>query len=630
MEAAWREYCEAEHSSSDDESSEADFSESEGGSDHGSRPTAALGMLPPLDIRFSQMKMRHLFGDGRRIAQAIEAIKTVPCSEEEAAAHPGAKWRLEFPFPAIEVVRWRCKLRDSTGRPRLDPKTMQEMYDSEENWFTLDNRRLYCLQEASMRVWPDRCVARVSEVLGCGPRHHMCALRKFRTMDSGRSLMVGSCMDEVGFVRWSWREKAGIQQPQEDDAAAKAAEARGADQKRDVLEFLEGLKQDDSERVDVSKKLSFILRREHGARSMGLVHGEGGWLLVKDLLQLEFLEGVTRERFHELVAESNRQKKRYEIQDSERGERIRACGNKAPASSRADAGATPAVGSSAPATQRAAALQKPPGIHLDPRSSARTPIGASNAQLPIGVARPPSKPVAKGEGPPGVHSPPGVHGPPGALKVGETLKAAATRTLAARNGVPSSSSSSRLAGPAGDKPPSLASMFQQMQAMHGPRGVQMMQYHMSMMRQMQAMSTMQLQQTQAMYMAYTMKVRRQLAQLRAARQAQEYQAQAHMYEVMQQEMEQMYRSQGVEWTQQEASGDWGATDDWYGADGAEGSSKWFGQEQGELGDYGWGGQSEYDSHFSPTQRAYSQASSQYGADYFGGAGYSGSHHGYYG
>ncbi|CAK0906659.1 unnamed protein product [Prorocentrum cordatum] len=101
-----------------------------------------------MDIRFSQMKMRHLFGDGRRIAEAIQAIRQVPCTEEESAAHAGAKWRLEFPFPPIEVVRWRCKLRDNTGRPRLDPDTGEELYDSEENWFTLDNRRLYCLQEA--------------------------------------------------------------------------------------------------------------------------------------------------------------------------------------------------------------------------------------------------------------------------------------------------------------------------------------------------------------------------------------------------------------------------------------------------------------------------------------------------
>ena len=43
----------------------------------------------------------------------------------------GAQWHLEAPFPPIEVMRWRCKLRDdATGRPLVDPKTGEQFLDS--------------------------------------------------------------------------------------------------------------------------------------------------------------------------------------------------------------------------------------------------------------------------------------------------------------------------------------------------------------------------------------------------------------------------------------------------------------------------------------------------------------------
>merc|ERR1719183_2792469 len=92
----------------------------------------------------------------------------------------------------IEVIRWKCKLRDSnTGRPKVDPVTGEDLYDSQEHWFTLDNRRLYCLQEAALRIWPERCVAEVAVIIS-GPHAHMRELRKFRTLDCGRSAKIGS------------------------------------------------------------------------------------------------------------------------------------------------------------------------------------------------------------------------------------------------------------------------------------------------------------------------------------------------------------------------------------------------------------------------------------------------------
>mmetsp|Transcript_37967 Transcript_37967/g.88036 ORF Transcript_37967/g.88036 Transcript_37967/m.88036 type:complete len:341 (+) Transcript_37967:3-1025(+) len=146
--------------------------------------------------------MRNLFADGRLIEDAAEAIKPVRRSAEEAELYDAA-WKLEAPFPPIEVLRWRCKLRDeTTGRPLLDDRG-REMFEQEESWFTLDNRRLFCLQKAALRMWPEQCTADV--IAEVRKDRRMREIRKFRTMDNGESIMVGSIVDGVPFERWGWR-----------------------------------------------------------------------------------------------------------------------------------------------------------------------------------------------------------------------------------------------------------------------------------------------------------------------------------------------------------------------------------------------------------------------------------------
>jgi len=146
-------------------------------------------------------RFRHTFGAlGRRLADTVLQIRKERLTEAEQAEHGSDyTWKLMFPFPKIEVIRWRCKLRDNkTGRPKIDPITGDEMYDSEDHWFTLDNRRLYCLQEAAMSVYPQKCVAEVALIIS-GPHNHMRELRKFRTLDRGQSAMIGSRADGVVF-----------------------------------------------------------------------------------------------------------------------------------------------------------------------------------------------------------------------------------------------------------------------------------------------------------------------------------------------------------------------------------------------------------------------------------------------
>lgn len=181
-----------------------DADDSDASSTSGSQRTATTQMSP-LDLRFSQKKMRNVFADSRLIEDAVGLVQAVRRSPEEAELYD-APWRLETPFPPIEVLRWRCKLRDdATGRPQTDTETGAELFDSEENWFTLDNRRLYCLQRAALQLLPERCTADV--IAEVRKDRRLREIKKFRTLDSGKSIWVGSRVDGVPFTRWSWRSE---------------------------------------------------------------------------------------------------------------------------------------------------------------------------------------------------------------------------------------------------------------------------------------------------------------------------------------------------------------------------------------------------------------------------------------
>jgi len=274
------------------------------------------------------MKMRHLFGDGRRVADAIPLIRALPLFEEDAAKNEGASFRLEPPFPLIEVMRWRAKFRDEmTGRPKVDPATGEEIYDTRAHWFTLDNRRLYCLQEAALKVWPKRCVVEVVEVRAGSQNAQVRELRKFRTFDRGRTIQIGSHSDGVPFVHWSWREKIGLEEAS--DVSGPDAEAlhtqivrqrKDKVWKADVLTHLESMKQDDYDRIEVSKKLSWILRR--GAKSISVDIDAEGWVRLRDLLHVDFLGHMSEAKLINLVEQSNRQKRRYEMKECQKDSRF--------------------------------------------------------------------------------------------------------------------------------------------------------------------------------------------------------------------------------------------------------------------------------------------------------------------
>lgn len=292
-------------------------------------PHAGGRKISPLDIRFSQLKMRHLFGDGRRVAAAVPLVEAARCSSEEEAEH-GAQWKLQAPFPTIEILRWRAKLRDEeTGRPKVDSVSGEELYDSRAHWFTLDNRRLYCLQEAALKFWPERCVAEAVEVR-VGSLTQVRELRKFRTLNRGRSVMVGSASDSVPFVRWSWREKVGVEECS--DSSGPDAEARytkvGTEKvwNADVLDYIDGMKHDDHARIEISKKISYILRR--GAKALDVDMDADGWVKLEDLVMVDFVGAISMAKLLDVVEQSNKQKQRYELKEAPLGYFIRASGKR--------------------------------------------------------------------------------------------------------------------------------------------------------------------------------------------------------------------------------------------------------------------------------------------------------------
>ncbi|CAK0893798.1 unnamed protein product, partial [Prorocentrum cordatum] len=110
---------------------------------------------------------------------------------------------LVAPFPTIEIIRWTPKLRDEDGEKCLDEEGRTIM--GESCWFTLDNRRLYCLQAAAAGAWPKRAAC-VVDVLHDLPLSKTCP-KKFDTRDLGFSVRLGRRNDQFNSrAIWNWQE----------------------------------------------------------------------------------------------------------------------------------------------------------------------------------------------------------------------------------------------------------------------------------------------------------------------------------------------------------------------------------------------------------------------------------------
>lgn len=142
-------------------------------------------LINPFAIRFTQENIRTTFQDGRELQESLSAIKTQPGD--------GKNYDLILcaPFPSIEIIRWA-----GAGRSVKDPDGDQ--------WFTFDNRRLFCLQRAAAAYWPAR-VAAVVEVLYRADKGSWS--KKCDTTTGGMSVNVRHCgvLNDQSLGRWDWQ-----------------------------------------------------------------------------------------------------------------------------------------------------------------------------------------------------------------------------------------------------------------------------------------------------------------------------------------------------------------------------------------------------------------------------------------
>jgi len=141
-------------------------------------------LISPLALRFTQEHIRTTFRDGRLVDQTIREIKTKPGVGDYDLV-------IDAPFPNIEIIRWYQKAPDG-----LEPDA--------DHWFTLDNRRLYCLQRVAAMHWPKRVACHV-ELLYAAPHN---ARQKDSSETAGRVVRVGP-KTKQNTHEWDWRQVCG-------------------------------------------------------------------------------------------------------------------------------------------------------------------------------------------------------------------------------------------------------------------------------------------------------------------------------------------------------------------------------------------------------------------------------------
>jgi len=122
-------------------------------------------------------------GDGRSLEEAMADIHEQPGTGDYDVI-------LQFPFPAIEIIRY--------GAGDTEQKHKN---DDGKHWFTLDNRRLYCLQRVAAAFWPRRVAAAV-EILYASPGS---VRRKYDTTTYGHSVALKHATKDVSVGRWDWK-----------------------------------------------------------------------------------------------------------------------------------------------------------------------------------------------------------------------------------------------------------------------------------------------------------------------------------------------------------------------------------------------------------------------------------------
>lgn len=157
-------------------------------------------LINPLALRFTQEHIRTTFRDGRPVEPTIDEIQVLPGVGEYDVI-------LRAPFPHIEIIRWSPP---NHGRHAIDTSADDDATNAgtgsagrEYHWFTLDNRRLYCLQKVAVALLPKRAAA-VVEILYADPG---AVRRKYDSETQGWSVSISHSTRCAPICRWSWQEQ---------------------------------------------------------------------------------------------------------------------------------------------------------------------------------------------------------------------------------------------------------------------------------------------------------------------------------------------------------------------------------------------------------------------------------------
>jgi len=134
-------------------------------------------LISPFALRFTQEHIKTIFKDGRVVEDSVNEIVAKPGKEDYDII-------LNAPFPHIEIARWHPKGPDRDG----------------EHWFTLDNRRLYCLQKAAAAHWP-KTVGVVVQILYDDAGG---VWKKYDSSTYGRSVSIANRLRDKELERWDW------------------------------------------------------------------------------------------------------------------------------------------------------------------------------------------------------------------------------------------------------------------------------------------------------------------------------------------------------------------------------------------------------------------------------------------
>jgi len=169
------------------------------------RPTYRKVSVNPCSIRFSQSLVQSHFHDKRPTAKAVGEIRGRLTStrwlgdfldrkqvEPDVHLHP--------PFPYIRVLA-------GADSQRYLQKYGKEAHggDSESLLYTIDNRRLFCLQQAAMRRWPKRCTV---DVLVTDRLPYQRHAKKFDNHREGHCVQVGDGRAGSDIGMWCWFDEA--------------------------------------------------------------------------------------------------------------------------------------------------------------------------------------------------------------------------------------------------------------------------------------------------------------------------------------------------------------------------------------------------------------------------------------